>query len=121
MRSPKQSPKQSKGVKEAKGKKARTGGKHESGPFPRFKKHYQEKVVPGLLKAFGYRNVMQVPRFEKIVVNDLQEHTFYAKLVIRQQGELIEVDSRPSDAIALGVANEVPIYVHERVLDDVML
>lgn len=53
---------------------------------------------------------------EKIVVNDLQEHTFYAKLVIRQNGEIVEVDSRPSDAIALGVAREVPIYVEEQVL-----
>lgn len=53
---------------------------------------------------------------EKIVVNDLQEHTFYAKLVLRSQGELVEVDSRPSDAIALGVATEVPVYVEEQVL-----
>jgi len=55
-------------------------------------------------------------QLEKIVINDLQEHTFYAKLVIRQNGEVIEVDSRPSDAIALGVANDVPIYVEEHVL-----
>jgi bifunctional DNase/RNase len=55
---------------------------------------------------------------EKIVINDLQDHTFYAKLVIRQGSELIEVDSRPSDAIAVGVANEVPIYVAEHVLRD---
>jgi len=40
--------------------------------------------------------------------------------VIRQAGELIEVDSRPSDAIALGVANEVPIYVEDHVLREVM-
>lgn len=56
---------------------------------------------------------------EKIVINDIQEHTFYAKLVIRQNGELVEVDSRPSDAIALGVANEVPIYVEDHVLREV--
>ena len=56
---------------------------------------------------------------EKIVVNDLQDHTFYAKLVVRQHGELIEVDSRPSDAIALGVAGDVPIYVEDHVLRDV--
>jgi bifunctional DNase/RNase len=56
---------------------------------------------------------------EKIVVNDLQDHTFYAKLVIRRQGEFIEVDSRPSDAIALGVASEVPIYVEDHVLKEV--
>jgi bifunctional DNase/RNase len=53
---------------------------------------------------------------EKIVINDLQEHTFYAKLVVRQNSELIEIDSRPSDAIALGVAGEVPIYVEDHVL-----
>ncbi|MBU0638831.1 MAG: bifunctional nuclease family protein [Planctomycetes bacterium] len=56
---------------------------------------------------------------EKIVVNDLKDSTFYAKLVIRQQGELLEVDSRPSDAIALGVASEVPIYVEDHVLREV--
>jgi bifunctional DNase/RNase len=56
---------------------------------------------------------------EKIVVNDLQDHTFYAKLVVRQHGELIEVDSRPSDAIALGVASEVPLYVEDHVLREV--
>jgi len=53
---------------------------------------------------------------EKIVINDLQEHTFYAKLVVRHQGELVEVDSRPSDAIALGVGGDVPIYVEDHVL-----
>lgn len=56
---------------------------------------------------------------EKIVINDLKEHTFYAKLVIRAQGEVIEVDSRPSDAIALGVASETPIFVSEHVLREV--
>lgn len=55
---------------------------------------------------------------EKIVVNDLQEGTFFAKLVIRRNGALVEVDSRPSDAIALGVAGEVPIFVEEHVLRD---
>lgn len=56
---------------------------------------------------------------EKIVINDLKDHTFYAKLVLRLNGELIEVDSRPSDAIALGVASETPIYVSDKVLDEV--
>jgi bifunctional DNase/RNase len=55
---------------------------------------------------------------EKIVINDLQDHTFFAQLVIRHQGELVEVDSRPSDAIALGIAQRVPIYVEENVLDE---
>ncbi len=55
---------------------------------------------------------------ERIVINDLREHTFYSQLLIRHNGQLIEVDSRPSDAIALGVASDVPIYVEERVLKE---
>ncbi len=53
---------------------------------------------------------------EKIVINDLKEHTFYAKLLIRHAGALVEIDSRPSDAIALGVASDTPIFVSEHVL-----
>ncbi len=56
---------------------------------------------------------------EKIVINDLKNHTFYAKLVLRSNGEVIEVDSRPSDAIALGVASETPIFVSEHVLQEI--
>ncbi len=56
---------------------------------------------------------------EKIVISDLIKGTFYARLVIRAHGEVIEVDSRPSDAIALGIANETPIYVNEHVLREV--
>lgn len=55
---------------------------------------------------------------EKIVVNDLRDHTFFAKLVIRQSGRLVEIDSRPSDAIALGVAGDVPIFVEDHVLTE---
>lgn len=55
---------------------------------------------------------------EQIVINDLQEHTFYAKLVIRHEGELVEIDSRPSDAIAVGVGGDVPIYVEDHVLKE---
>ena len=56
---------------------------------------------------------------DRIEINDLQEHTFYARLHIRQNGGVIKIDSRPSDAIALGVATNVPIYVAEHVLADV--
>jgi len=59
-------------------------------------------------------------QLDKIVIHDLKEHTFYAKLVIRHRGEVIEVDSRPSDAIALGVASETPIYVSEHVLREAL-
>src|ERR1051326_6550708 len=43
-------------------------------------------------------------RLERIVINDLQDHTFFAQLVIRHHGKTVEIDSRPSDAIALGIA-----------------
>lgn len=56
---------------------------------------------------------------ERIVVCDLRQGTFFAKLIIRLDGELIEIDARPSDAIALGVAMETPIFVAEHVLREV--
>ncbi len=55
----------------------------------------------------------------RIVIHNLNESTFYAKLVIQQNGREVEVDSRPSDAIALGIAEGVSIYVEETVLDQV--
>ncbi|MCH8868067.1 MAG: bifunctional nuclease family protein [Proteobacteria bacterium] len=58
---------------------------------------------------------------EKIVVNDLRDHTFYATLMIRRNGDLITIDSRPSDAIALGVTNDTPLYVEDHVLQAVCL
>ena len=59
-------------------------------------------------------------RIEKIVVSDLREHTFIATLFIRRDGKIIRVDARPSDAIALGVGLETPIFVAEHVIDEVM-
>lgn len=56
---------------------------------------------------------------EKIEINDLQSSTFFAKIHIRQNGRNLEIDSRPSDAIALGIATMVPIYVAEHVLEQV--
>ena len=56
---------------------------------------------------------------ERIEINNLQDHTFFARIHIRQNGTTVKVDSRPSDAIALGVATSVPIYVAEHVLDAV--
>jgi bifunctional DNase/RNase len=53
---------------------------------------------------------------EKIVISDLRDHTFYAKLIVRRDGDLLEIDSRPSDAIALGVTSQTPIFVEEEVL-----
>ena len=52
-----------------------------------------------------------------IAVSDLQNDTFYAKLGINMNDNTVEVDARPSDAIALAVREQVPIYVDETVLD----
>lgn len=54
---------------------------------------------------------------QRIVINDLSAGTFFARLIIDRNGETLEVDSRPSDAIALGVAEGVPIFVAEHVLE----
>jgi len=78
-------------------------------PTPRPMTH---DLLAGVIEAMG-------GRLEKIIINDLREHTFYAQLFIRRNGETIEVDSRPSDAIALGVAMDTPLYVTERVLEGV--
>ncbi|MCS6836697.1 MAG: bifunctional nuclease family protein [Anaerolineae bacterium] len=52
-----------------------------------------------------------------ILINDLRNDIFYARLVIELGGRLIEVDSRPSDAIALAVRVKCPIFVSEAVMD----
>ena len=56
---------------------------------------------------------------QDIFISDLRDHTYFAKLRIRLNGEMVEVDSRPSDAIALAVTAKVLIYVAEDVLDEV--
>lgn len=52
-----------------------------------------------------------------ITVSDLKNDTFYAKIGLQIDGKILEVDSRPSDAIALAVRGQVPIYVADEVLD----
>jgi len=56
-------------------------------------------------------------KVSSVIVNDLKNDTFYAKITLNVDGEQMEVDSRPSDALALAVRVEVPIYVEESVLD----
>ena len=56
-------------------------------------------------------------KLKRVVINDLSGGTFFARLVLEQDGQDIEVDCRPSDAIALAVAEDVPIDVAEHVLE----
>jgi bifunctional DNase/RNase len=54
---------------------------------------------------------------DHILVSDLQNDTFYAKITIQANGESKEIDCRPSDAVALAVRAKVPIYANEEVMD----
>jgi len=58
---------------------------------------------------------------DSVIINELKEQTYFAKLRIKRDGELIEVDARPSDAIAVAVTCDphLPIYVAEEVLGEV--
>lgn len=52
----------------------------------------------------------------KVVVSELKDDTFYAVIWVEKDGELISIDSRPSDALALALRLDCPIYVEEQVL-----
>ncbi len=54
---------------------------------------------------------------QHILVSDLQNDTFFAKITIQSNGESKEIDCRPSDAVALAVRAQVPIYANEEVMD----
>jgi bifunctional DNase/RNase len=54
---------------------------------------------------------------KSVAITDLKDDTFFAKVLVEQDGRTVEIDSRPSDAIALAVRAEVPIYAEEDVLD----
>jgi bifunctional DNase/RNase len=57
---------------------------------------------------------------DSVVISELRDHIYFAKLRVKKEGELIEVDARPSDAIAVAVACDpiLPIYVAEEVLEE---
>ena len=57
-------------------------------------------------------------RVERIVVTDIADGTFYARVLLIADGKSLEVDSRPSDAIALALRVDAPIYVEDSVLDE---
>ena len=54
----------------------------------------------------------------RITVTELRENTFYAQITLQQDGREIEVDSRPSDAIALAIRAEAPIFAADRVIEE---
>lgn len=58
-------------------------------------------------------------RLAKVVISELRDSTFFAKLVLEHGGKEIEVDARPSDAIALAISSSAPIFVDESVLESI--
>ena len=54
----------------------------------------------------------------RITVTELRENTFYAQITLQQDGGEIEIDSRPSDAIALAIRAEAPIFAADRVIEE---
>lgn len=56
-------------------------------------------------------------RIDKIIVNDLKENTYYALIHLNRRGEEIVIDSRPSDAIAIALAVDAPIFVSNMVIE----
>ena len=59
-------------------------------------------------------------KLDRVIVDALKDATFYAKLLVNHNGQELLIDSRPSDAIALAVAEKVPIFVEDSVLDEVI-
>ncbi|MEM9894888.1 MAG: bifunctional nuclease family protein [Bacteroidota bacterium] len=80
-----------------------------------------EKIIPNrpmthdLFKAFAVNLDFQV---KEVYISDLKEGVFFAKIICEQDGNEFEIDSRPSDAIALGLRFDVDFYTNESILTE---
>lgn len=78
-----------------------------------------EKIIPNrpmthdLFKSFAGSFDFSI---KEIIISDLKEGVFFAKIVCENQSNIIEVDSRPSDAIAIGLRFDAPIFTYETIL-----
>ena len=97
-------------------------------------------IVVGVAEAFAIeRRVKQIPvprpmthellssvilslgaRLDRVLIHDLSEGTFYAVLCLEREGEEMQIDARPSDAVALAVGADVGIFVSDHVLEEVL-
>jgi len=57
-------------------------------------------------------------KVDSVVITELRSDTFYAKIILKADGEELQVDSRPSDALALAASTQAPIFTEEQVLDE---
>lgn len=80
-----------------------------------------EKIIPNrpmthdLFKSFAHQFEFNV---EEIIIYDLKEGVFFARIVCKNGSKTIEIDSRPSDAIAIGLRFGATIYTYEKILDE---
>jgi bifunctional DNase/RNase len=78
----------------------------EGAPVPRPLSHDLMRLLLDTLGA----------KLEQIVIHDIRESTFFAKLIVRVNGEVHEIDARPSDGIALALRAQAPIYVADKIV-----
>lgn len=78
----------------------------EGTPVPRPLSHDLMRSIIYSLKA----------KVARIVIHDIQENTFYAKVILETNGGTLEIDARPSDSIALALRTSAPIFVSERIV-----
>jgi uncharacterized protein len=78
----------------------------EGAPVPRPLSHDLMRTILETLEA----------SLEQVIIHDIKDSTFYAKLILRSDGELQEIDARPSDGIALALRMKAPIYVTDKIV-----
>ncbi|QCK15960.1 bifunctional nuclease family protein [Mangrovivirga cuniculi] len=80
-----------------------------------------EKITPNrpmthdLFKSFAHSFDFSV---DSITISELKEGVFYAKIVCRNESKAVEIDARPSDAIAIGLRFDVPIFTYEQIMEE---
>ena len=68
-------------------------------------------LIPDIIQKTGYE-------LDRIEINDVEQETYYATLFLKKGDEVLEIDSRPSDAIAVAIRVDAPIYVTANVLSN---
>ena len=58
---------------------------------------------------------------QKVIISDLRDHTFFAEIHVQRDGEIVKIDSRPSDALALVAGLKVPLFVEDCVFDQLSM
>ena len=66
-------------------------------------------LIPDIIQKTGFK-------LDRVEINDVEEETYYAKLFLTKDGETVEIDSRPSDAIAVAIRVDAPIFISANVL-----